>query len=92
MVKWVQLRHPLGCYVLLSVTRNSSIVENKIHTEAVCVCVLLLPTLWGPNVHTSIVIPVNSPYWNILGPMMKQAYKSYRMTENVKMQKDPSDV
>ncbi len=27
-----------------------------------------------------------------LGPMMKQAYKSYRMIENVKMQKVLSDA
>ncbi len=45
---------------------NSSIIENKMHTEAVCVCVLVL---CGPNVPTCIVIRVNSPYGNILlGP------------------------
>ncbi len=56
----------ISCYTVYS---NSSIIENKMHTEAVCVCVLVLPTLWGPNVPTSMVIPVNSPYGNIfLGP------------------------
>ncbi len=46
---------------------NSPIIENKIHTEAVCVCVLVLPTLCGPNVPK--YIPVNSPYGMIfLGP------------------------
>ncbi len=47
--------------LLCTVYINSSIIENKMHTEAVCVCVLLLP---GPNVPTSIVIPVNS---NLMG-------------------------
>ncbi len=51
--------------LLCTVYSNSSIIENKMHTEAVCVCVLVLPTLWGPNVLTSTVIPVNSPYGNI---------------------------
>ncbi len=41
---------------LCTVYSNSSIIENKMHTEAVCVCVLVLPTLWGPNVPTSIIV------------------------------------
>ncbi len=50
--------------LLCTVYSNSSIIENKIHTGAVYVCVLVLPTLWGPNVPTRIVIPVNS---NLMG-------------------------
>ncbi len=51
--------------LLCTVYSNSSIIENKIHTGAVCVCVLVLPTLWGPNVPTRIVIPL----WEyVLGP------------------------
>jgi len=51
-------------------------------------------TLWGPNVPTHIVIPVSSNLMGIffLVPMMKQAYKSHRMIENVKMQKVLSDA
>ncbi len=30
--------------LLCTVYSNSSIIENKMHTEAVCVCVLVLPT------------------------------------------------
>ncbi len=30
--------------LLCTVYSNSSIIENKMHTEAVCVCVLLFPT------------------------------------------------
>ncbi len=47
----------------------------------VCVCVVLVfPTLWGSNVPTSIVIPVNVDLvMTFLVPMRKQAYKSYRM-------------
>ncbi len=33
----------LGC-LLCTVYSNSSIIENKMHTEAVCVCVLVLLT------------------------------------------------
>ncbi len=45
-----------------TVYNNSSIIENKMHTEAVCLCTGI--TLWGPYVPTSIVIPVNS---NLMG-------------------------
>ncbi len=51
--------------LLCTVYRSSSIKEKKMHTETVCVCVLVLPILWGPNIPTSIVISVNSPYGNI---------------------------
>ncbi len=32
-------------FISCTVYSNSSIIENKMHTEAVCVCVLVLPTL-----------------------------------------------
>lgn len=40
--------------------------------EAICVCVVLgFPTLWGPNVSTSIVIPVNfDPVGTFFGPQL----------------------
>ncbi len=33
--------------LLCTAYSNSSIIENKMHTEAVCVCVLVLPTLYS---------------------------------------------
>ncbi len=33
-----------------TVYSNSSIIENTMLIEAVCFCVLVLPTLWGPHV------------------------------------------
>ncbi len=44
--------------------------------------------IMGTKCPTSIVIPVNLTKV----PMMKQAYKSYRMIENVKMQNVSSDA
>ncbi len=50
-----------------------------------CLCTGI--TLWGPDVATSI-IPVNSNLMVIfLGPHDETSLKSYRMMENVQMQK-----
>ncbi len=39
----------IGCNVVCTVYSNSSIIENKMHTEAVCVLCTGI-TLWGPYV------------------------------------------
>ncbi len=48
--------------LLCTVYSNSSIIENKMHIQRLCVFVYCY--YLGPNVPTSIVIPVNS---NLMG-------------------------
>ncbi len=77
--------------LLYTVNSNSSILENKMHTEAVCFFILVLPIMGTKCPHKYSNTSKFTLYEYCLGPH-DETYKSYRMIENVKMQKVLSDA